>query len=268
MGVFVATDLDRTMIYSRRALGLRQAAAAVCVELRDGADAAFMTAAAARTYAELVERVAVVPVTTRVPEQYARIRLPGRPPRFAVAANGGVLYLDGVADRSWSRTVASMLAGTVPLREVWAHVARVCSPQWTKKLRNADGLFCYAILYPPLVPAGFLGDMAGWAAERGWQTSLQGRKLYWVPERLTKSAAVAEIARRVGASTVLAAGDSMLDVDLLLRADHAIHPRHGELFERGWSAPGVERTTASGASAGEQIVSWFARHVVAGSGTR
>lgn len=258
MTVLVATDLDRTMIYSRKALGIGEPVARpVPVEVHDGANSSFMTAEAARAYAELGEVAVVVPVTTRVPEQYLRVRLPGRPPRFAVAANGGVLYLDGVADRSWSKSVAAMLADTVPLSEVWAHTAQVCSPQWTKKVRNADGLFCYAILYPHLVPAGFVDDLTGWAAERGWRTSLQGRKLYWVPELLTKSAAVAEIARRIEPELVVAAGDSLLDVDMLLAADRAVHPRHGELFEQGWSAPGVGCTRASGAVAGQEIIDWF-----------
>src|SRR5581483_2084983 len=95
-------------------------------------------------------------------------------------------------------------------------------------------------------------------AERGWRTSLQGRKLYWVPERLTKSAAVAEVAKRSGCERVLAAGDSLLDVDLLLAAERGIHPRHGELHEQGWSAPNVVSTEASGIAAGEEIVRWFA----------
>jgi len=52
-------------------------------------------------------------------------------------------------------------------------------------------------------------------------------------------------------------------VDMLLAADRAIHPAHGELFERGWSAPRVRRTAARGAFAGEEIVrtlsGWIAR---------
>ncbi|MEO6886314.1 MAG: HAD family hydrolase [Jatrophihabitantaceae bacterium] len=258
MSVLVATDLDRTMIYSRKALGHgERVERPVTVEVHDGADSSFMTAAAARAFGALADSTVLVPVTTRVPEQYLRVGLPGRPPQFAVAANGGVLYVDGVADRGWAKSVATMLAGTVPLSEVWAHTAQVCSPQWTKKVRNADGLFCYAILYPHLVPAGFVDDMTGWAAERGWRTSLQGRKLYWVPELLTKSAAVAEIARRIEPELLVAAGDSLLDVDLLLAADRAIHPRHGELFEQGWSSPKVTCTRASGAAAGEEILTWF-----------
>jgi hypothetical protein len=172
-----------------------------------------------------------------------------------------VLYVDGVADKAWSARVRRQLDAQFPFSGVWDYVAHVCHAEWTNKIRNADNLFCYAIVHPSKLPSGFADDVAGWAAERGWRTSLQGRKLYWVPEELTKSAAVAEVARRAEADIVLAAGDSLLDVDMLLAADRSIHPSHGELFDRGWSAPSVVSTAERGALAGEEIVNWFAAQV-------
>lgn len=259
MTSLLAVDLDRTLIYSKRARSLGPDGQPVeCVEVHDGKPASFVTATAAAELVALAERAVLVPVTTRVIEQYQRVHLPGPAPRFAIAANGGTLLVDGRVDRRWSRGVERALAGTFPLEQVWDQVAHVCHPEFTVKLRNAAELFCYAVVHPRRLPAGFVGDVSGWAAERGWRVSLQGRKLYWVPEQLTKSAAVAEVARRAGCERVLAAGDSLLDVDLLLAADRGIHPRHGELYEQGWSAPNVVSTAASGIVAGEQIVRWFA----------
>jgi hypothetical protein len=260
--VLVATDLDRTMIYSRRAGQLDSPAPPLVeVEQHDGAAASWMTAAAASAFEQLAATVAVVPVTTRVPEQLARVRLPGRPPPFTVASNGGHLYVGADLDDDWTRRVRKTLAEGHPLAEVWEHVGQVCRPEFTRALRNAAGLFCYAAIEPGELPSGFVDDVGAWAAERGWRVSRQGRKLYWVPDQLTKSAAVAEVADRLGAETVFAAGDSLLDVDLLLAADRAIHPRHGELYEGGWSAPTVATTQASGLRAGEEIVHWLADQV-------
>jgi hypothetical protein len=258
MVLLAATDLDRTLIYSKKALALSaDRPPLVCVEVHHGKDEAFMTQAAAETYAELAQTCLVVPVTTRIAEQYERVRLPGPPSRFAIAANGGVLYVHGKRDRAWSKRVRLALSESYPLSEVWDYVGHVCRPEWTVKLRNADDYFCYAVVHVDRLPTGFVTDLSGWAAERGWRMSLQGRKLYWVPERLTKSAAVAEVARRADADVVVAAGDSLLDVDFLLRATHAIVPRHGELFDTGWSAPHAVRTRAAGVLAGEEIVAWF-----------
>ncbi|MEO7263052.1 MAG: HAD family hydrolase, partial [Jatrophihabitantaceae bacterium] len=218
----------------------------------------FMTAAAARLTAALASRAALVPVTTRVPEQLARITLPGPPSRYAVAANGGVLLVDGEADPAWQRRVALAVAESATLSDVMCYVRQRCLPAWTLQIREAGGLFCYAVLGKAGAPDGFVAEAADWAAGRGWAVSAQGRKLYWVPSGLTKTAAVSEVADRVGAELVLAAGDSLLDRELLRYADRGIHPAHGELFSSGWSAPGVECTLAAGVLAGQEIVEWFA----------
>lgn len=253
-----ATDLDRTLIYSRTALALGpDAPELVCVERYQDREASFMTQQAASLCDSLASLGTLVPVTTRMPDQLARVRLPGPPARYAIAANGGVLLVDGAVDRPWTAAVTSRLTDVAPLAEIWAEVQRACRPEWTKKLRDADGLFCYAVVDRALLPATFAADTAAWAAERGWQASLQGSKLYWLPTSLTKAAAVAEVARRIDVDVVLAAGDSLLDRDLLLGADRGIHPRHGELFDTGWTAPHVGRTEAAGVLAGQQVLEWF-----------
>lgn len=267
MTVLAACDLDRTLIYSRGALETHGHAdlALTAVERHEHEDASWMTATAAAAFAQLARRAEVVPVTTRTPEQWQRVRLPGPPARFVIAANGGVLLVDGRVDHGWDATVAAALARSAPLAEIWAHVSQVCRPEWTVKLRNARGLFCYAVLHRKRIPAGFVAEAAGWAEQRGWRLSLQGRKLYWVPAALTKSAAVAEVARRIGARLVLAAGDSLLDLDLLEAADAGIVARHGELVASDWTASTVAVTAQRGVLAGEEIVDWLATEVSRGA---
>jgi hypothetical protein len=258
--VLIATDLDRTLVYSRAALALSPGALPplTCVERRAGEQVSFMTAAAARLTAALADRTVLVPVTTRLPEQLSRVRLPGPPSRFAVAANGGVLLVDGTPEPAWQARVAVTVAASTPLSDVARYIRRTCDPAWTVQVREAGGLFCYAVLAEAGAPDGFVAEASEWAAERGWTVSAQGRKLYWMPRGLTKTAAVREVAHRVGAELVLAAGDSLLDRELLCHADRGIHPAHGELFAGGWTAPGVECTRAAGVLAGQEIVEWFA----------
>jgi hypothetical protein len=263
MTVLIATDLDRTLVYSRAALALTGAELPelTCVERRNGEPVGFLTAAAARLLAGLAGRAVLVPVTTRTPEQLARIELPGPPPRFAVAANGGVLLEAGVPDPRWQRRVASALAGSAALSDILTYIRQYCSAAWTRHIREAAGLFCYVVLEECGAPDGFVAEATDWAARRGWTVSAQGRKLYWTPDGLTKAAAVAEVARRVEPGLVLAAGDSLLDRELIRFADRGIVPAHAELAGSGWSAPGVVCTTASGVLAGEEIVAWFAARV-------
>ncbi|MGA5816258.1 HAD family hydrolase [Kitasatospora sp. NPDC094028] len=261
-GALIASDLDRTLIYSERALALdapdHLAPRLLCVEVYGGRPLSFLTERAAGLLAELARRATFVPATTRTVEQYRRVNLPGPEPSWAICANGGQLLADGVPDADWRREITGRIAaGAAPLAEVVRHLDDCAALPWTLKRRVADELFTYLVVERAALPEGWLADLTGWCADRGWRVSLQGRKVYAVPEPLTKSAALAEVVRRTGASTVLAAGDSLLDADLLLAADAAWRPGHGELAESGWTAPGVTGLEQVGAAAGEEIVRRF-----------
>ncbi|MFI5617544.1 HAD family hydrolase [Streptomyces sp. NPDC051567] len=270
MTVLIASDLDRTLIYSAAALGLTmpdpQAPRLLCVEVHESKPLSFMTETAAALLTALTTDPAVVfvPATTRTRKQYQRIRFPGRPAPYAICANGGQLLVDGVPDRDWRREVAARLEREcAPLEEVHAHLLATADPVWLRKARVAEDLFAYLVVERDLVPQEWLKALTAWADARGWTVSLQGRKLYAVPRPLTKSAAMREVARRTGATATLAAGDSLLDADLLLAADAAWRPGHGELADASWTAPSVTALTGAGVLAGEEILREFTREAAA-----
>ncbi|MFF1644239.1 HAD family hydrolase [Streptomyces sp. NPDC058240] len=260
----VASDLDRTLIYSAAALQLAmpdaEAPRLLCVEVYDHKPLSYLTETAAALLDELAGTTVFVPTTTRTREQYGRIHLPGPAPRFAICANGGHLLVDGESDPDWQRQVARRLADEcASLAEVRAHLLAAADPAWLLKERVAEDLFAYLVVERPLLPEDWVKELGEWARTRGWTVSLQGRKIYAVPGPLTKSAAMNEVARRTGATLTLAAGDSLLDADLLLAADRAWRPAHGELGDTGWHAPHAEVTAAHGVAAGEEILRHFLR---------
>jgi len=257
-GPLACCDLDRTLIYSAGALLLegedRHAPALVVAEVYQGRPLSFLTRTAELLLAGIAEAGAFVPVTTRTMAQYRRIRLPGPPPRYAVTTNGGRILVDGEPDPAWTARVAQELAGRcAPLAEITARLARPEYSAWLLRLRDAEELFAYAIVERDNLPPADLAGLELWCAERGWTVSLQGRKLYCVPDTITKEAAVAEIVRRSGGGPVIAAGDSLLDQGLLLAADHAFRTAHGELETAGFQAPHLAVTAARGVLAGEEI---------------
>ncbi|MGW5940296.1 HAD family hydrolase [Streptomyces celluloflavus] len=264
MSAIVASDLDRTLIYSAAALDLAmpdaEAPRLLCVETYERKPQSYMTETAAGLLAELAGNTFFVPATTRTREQYGRIHLPGPAPEFAICANGGHLLVRGESDLAWQRAVAARIAARcAPLDEVRAHLIRSADPAWLLKERVAEDLFVYLVVERSLLSRTWVQDLTGWADERGWTVSLQARKLYAVPKPLTKSAAVAEVARRTGGSGFLAAGDSLLDADLLLAADHGWRPGHGELADSRWHAPHVTALGERGVAAGEEILRAFIR---------
>lgn len=254
----VCCDLDRTLIYSANALLLegedRRAPALTVAEVYQGRPISFLTRTAERLLAEIAAACTFVPVTTRTVAQYQRIRLPGPAPRYAVTSNGGRLLIDGEPDPAWTAHLTRKLGSScAPLEEIAARLARPEHTPWLLRLRDAEELFVYAIVEREQLPAADLAGLELWCAERGWTVSLQGRKLYCVPEVITKEAAVAEVLCRSGGSPLIAAGDSLLDRGMLLAADHAFRPAHGELEAAGFKAPQLTVTGARGVLAGEEI---------------
>ena len=179
-GALVSVDLDRTMIYSRNALGAAFEDAVTCVEIYQDAPLSFMSIDAAESLRSLAAAALVVPTTTRTIEQFQRIALPGAPWRYAITSNGGNILVDGVPDGSWR-------AGF-----------------------TADDLFCYLVVEPTEVPAGFLTEWSCWCAARGWNVSQQGRKIYTMPDVVSKSRAVAEVRARAIEDGMLDAGVAFL----------------------------------------------------------
>ncbi len=269
--VLVASDLDATLIYSARSMLLRvpddQAPSMLCVEVHDRKPVAFMTLAAANAVHRLNELGALMPVTTRTMAQYQRVHLPGPQPEYAVCANGGRLLHRGREDEDYTAEIAATLAtSSAPLEEVLEHVTTVAQlgqrAGFVKSYRSAERLFCYIVLHTAQRPDDWFAQLAQPCADLGWEVTSQGRKIYLVPNGLTKADAVAAVAERTGAGTVLAAGDSLLDLSLLTFADAAIRPRHGELHAVGWSRPNVTVTNAEGILGGEEIAAWML-HAVA-----
>ncbi|MFI6871189.1 HAD family hydrolase [Nocardia sp. NPDC050406] len=261
----IATDLDRTMIYSRNAFGADANLRTVCVEHLEGAPLSFMTTTAAQRMRTLTEPAAVVPTTTRTIKQFNRIRLPGAPWRYAVTSNGGNILVNGVPDMRWRIDLdAEVRAASATLSEVSAELRGRIDDSWATKFRIADHLFCYLVVKPKLVPADFLAEWDSWCQARGWSASQQGRKIYTMPKVVCKSRAVAEVRRRLTESgeldtsaTYLAAGDGALDAEMLRAADSAIRPRHGELEQLNFTHPNLTITRTAGILAGEEMVDWF-----------
>ena len=268
MTALIACDLDRTLIYSKNAIGTT-ATDLVCVEHYDGGELSYMTPHAISLLHTLATEAVVVPATTRTIAQYQRVRLPDAY-RYAVCSSGGNILVDGVPDESWRAAVdARIAAGGPPLDEIVAELHRRISDDWVRNFRIAEDLFCYVVVDLDCQPDDFVPDWGRWCAPRGWVVSQQGRKIYTVPETLCKSSAVAEIARRLPeVPRILAAGDGALDAELLKFAHAAIRPRHGELEALGWQSDHLTVTAAAGVLAAEELLQWFRDEVASSTNDR
>jgi len=236
--VLITTDLDRTLIFSKRATAqLGGALPADPVEM-PGSSGSTQTAgelcwAARDAIAALPGYARLCLATSRNLTRVARLRLPFEVP-YAIAANGGVVLVDGKPDRQWAGHIQRELAAVAPAGDVQAVLGGYSGEPWLERLGEPDDMCCVAIVDPAGPPADQLAEIEQGCSGKGWRASLIGRKLYVFPAAFGKEHAVAYIAEQMAAfggqvPRRLAAGDTEHDRAMLEAADVGWVPAGSDL---------------------------------------
>ena len=232
-----ASDLDQTLIYSPKSFRLlpeEPMPAVTSIEIYEGREISFMADDTIERLEEIARRSFFVPVTTRTIDQYQRISLFHQKikPTYAVVSNGGNLIINGVVDKAWQGIIdMKMNQLCLNTEDMRANLQELCHPSWAGSIRMADGLFYYCVIERDKVPLSEIENFSLWAQSQQWNVSLQGRKLYIVPQVVNKWSGVAYIQELLQEKIVVAAGDSLLDLCMLKQANYGIVPAHGELWD-------------------------------------
>ncbi|MGN6796413.1 MAG: hypothetical protein ACTHJW_28845 [Streptosporangiaceae bacterium] len=294
--VLITTDLDRTLLFSRRAtaqLGGALPADPVESVAGDVGNQGHGTAGAGSpgTGAELCHAVRdclmalpqharLCVATSRSVSRLARLRLPFSIP-YAIAANGGVILIDGVPESRWETRIKRLLAAAAPADVVRGVLggsdgpgsprgAGEAGPPWLVRMGDADDMCCMAIVDLALFDREEYAAIAHRCRELGWKVSLVGRKLYAFPVGFGKehaAAYIAEMIAKVGAAPLrLAAGDTEHDRCMLADADLAWIPAGSELA----SSPDDDFlvTSQPGHAAAAQITAEWLHHCRNGTAPR
>jgi hypothetical protein len=248
----IFSDLDGTLIYSKRYLdGVRDV---VEVEGLGGKPLAWMTSKSAGSLRAARGLAHFIPTSTRVLEQYERLRLPGGPADYAILGNGGRIYVGGAEDSAWTGHIRALSAGVTPPSAIAASLEReLVGESWVREIRYFDDIVCVTAHRGAEPHAGFYDFASDLAAGNGYASFPQGRKTHLIPSHITKEAAAAEVAERLGVKRTFAAGDHALDAGIMRWADDATQPAHGADID------GIRTTRAGGAAAADEITRDFIR---------
>jgi len=262
-----ASDLDQTLIYSSKAFRMLpnvSAPAVSLVEIYDGRGISFMADNAIRQLEQWAFKNFFVPVTTRTIEQYQRISLFREKivPTYGVVSNGGNVMVNGVVDQGWQKKIRAKISQLCLCeQDVLRQFSEISHPSWSAPLKMADSCFHYCIVERDKIPTSELINFTLWAKAQNWNISLQGRKLYIVPQVVNKWDAVAYVRDLLRAKVIIAAGDSLLDLCMLEQADYAIAPRHGEIWDNHCSgmlpASKIKFTKQVGILASQDILDYL-----------
>ncbi|WP_054025136.1 HAD family hydrolase [Bacillus sp. FJAT-28004] len=258
-----ASDLDQTLIYSVRSKGEIELEEMVPVERYEDRYISYMTKPAIQKLQELASMARFVPVTTRIPEQFNRIfgiREQFRP-EYVIVSNGGTVLRNGEIDQEWHSFVREAVREhCAEHTEIASLFAEISSTHWVRSTDLCDELFYSIKVERDYLPHETLEELKLKLVSLGWSYSLQGRKIYLVPERVSKGAAIQYVKEKLASKFVYAAGDSLLDESLLLAADYAISPVHGELGRFYRAHPHIQFTQARGALASEELLDSILEH--------
>ncbi|PAB60592.1 HAD family hydrolase [Anaeromicrobium sediminis] len=250
-----ASDLDRTLIYSKRFIENICREEIVLVEKIDEKEISYMTKKALDHLVKLKDQLLFVPVTTRTIKQYKRIFMLNEviSPKYAVVSNGGNILIDGQVDEQWSNIIEGKLNKCAPIDEVRKEFEKV-KGDWVLRGYDADNLFLYYIVDEENVNEETLSMFRKWLDRVNWNMSLQGRKLYFVPNCINKWSPIEYIKNKERKNTVFASGDSLLDMPMLNMANYSIAPTHGEIFKSYDKIEIIEFTDRSGILCAEEII--------------
>ena len=260
MTVLFASDLDQTLIYSRRSMGNEvKPEELIEVERYEGKPQSFMTEQSQAALWELEADTVFVPVTTRTREQYERVTgiyEGSEPPQFAIISNGAVILENGEPIKKWSTDIRRRCVDEkTVIEELMPVIKQYFDEEWVLRIRRAEDWFVYLIIDRAQFPEEKIGFYTGIFRKIGWGMSLQGRKLYFMPVSITKAAAMEYVRDRINADFVIAAGDSLLDLDLLESADAGLLASHGEAVRTDAEVSDhIIVTEEQGIKAGEEIL--------------
>ncbi|WP_285398015.1 hypothetical protein [Lysinibacillus sp. fls2-241-R2A-57] len=229
------SDLDRTLIYSRRMMdNFPPATDTVVVEQRANEIISMMTEVTAPLLQQVHKQVQFVPVTTRALYQYEQIHfINDLSPTFAITSNGGTILEKGRPYEPWTKTLRMRIEdSSIPQRDMLKHFHTIKSDTWLQRSFYIDDLFYVHhvdvdVLRPDELQA-IIQEFDGY----GWHVLLQGKKLYFMPKVLTKEAAIEYMKELCTYDVHVAAGDSIMDYGMLAMADIAYTPHHGDLKDK------------------------------------
>lgn len=207
------SDLDNTMIFSHhREIGNKK----IVVEHLDGRAQSFMTRFTYDFFTK-ADWLNIIPVTTRTEQQYRRIECTQELRfKYAIICNGGKLLIDGKEDLGWScKTDALARDCYDSIDRATEMLSYLCSDE---AVHRPEKYMSYAKCNNPesvYIELRKVIDLNKVNIQR------DGRKVYIFANGITKGEALKRFIDGRKSETIIAAGDNLMDVSMLNRADIA-----------------------------------------------
>lgn len=262
-----ASDLDSTLIFSSRHCKLINDDKLFPVDFYNN-NCSSITKSMKDTLEHIHKSMLFIPVTTRSPNEYKRIKYFYEviKPKYAVVANGGIILKNGIELKAWSDIITSKMEKVVSVSTMIKLCSFFLESDLVKSYKTCEDLFIYSILDEDKL-ANMLSNvesdldyfeaLRSFCSKYNYNVSKQGRKVYIVPDCINKYDPLSYIMQSENINMFLAAGDSLLDYPMIKNSNYGIVPSHGELLDNlppKKLADNIYITKESGIFAGEELL--------------
>ncbi|OCA86791.1 hypothetical protein A8L44_05795 [Bacillus sp. FJAT-27986] len=256
--ILFTSDLDRTLIYSKNMMDKYPIDNQITpVEFKDDQVITYMSQTSIDLLQQFNQQHLFVPVTTRALYQYERIEVFQQKikPKYAIVSNGGTILVDGKSDSEWDDFIKNHLSVTsLPHHDMLNTFAKIRHDSWVEREFYIDSLFYMYHVNKDTLPHQELLSFEDELNKIGWRTFLHGRKLYILPSNLNKVFAVEHLKKRLDYDIHTAAGDSLMDYDMIAIADKGYSLKHGELYDVKPNDPKINWLKGKGAASTEDLI--------------
>lgn len=208
---YLFTDLDRTMIFSKRFLSDK--IKLTPVEFKEGRIISYMTPQALALTKEYHQHI--IPVTTRSLNEFRRVE-PYQLCPWAIVGNGSLILHNNQPVQEWTELLSAQLKPSRHDYEVLIHWLNTQCTHLLEREATPREKFIFA-----KVQESFKAEIKNRLQEKlkeypDWQFVLQSKKLYLMPTVVSKEKAIEYILEQLpDAHPIYFAGDGSLDINMI-----------------------------------------------------
>ncbi len=246
-----ATDLDRTIIYSRSFVTKENMQ--YLAMFPDGNAVNFMTKKAYDLLKKIKEKIYVIPCTTRSLEQFTRL-LQFRDCEYAICDNGATILHNGKINKQWEFVVnKNMEFCTRDLLVLQDNIQK--QDFLGNTIRFIDKYFLFFKTNDTTKCRDWLESVVD---KKKFYYTISGKKCYIFPKFMTKDTALRYLLDTIGETDLITSGDSQVDFGMLDMATKGAYLPLNDYFEFDFNfnfAKNITILSNMGISAGEYILS-------------
>ena len=244
-----ATDLDRTMIYSKKFINDENKD--TVIEFEDGKIKSYMTKKSKKIFDELKQKITIIPCTTRSREQFERLSY-FQDCKYAICSNGANIFIDGKIDAQWKFIMQeNMMMCIKELREI------------EDLLKNKDfvvdgnvrAVDCYFLFFKSDKMDKCKSYLNKNLDKEKFYYSTSSSKVYIFPQFVSKKHALRYLTDKIGDKDIIVAGDSDVDFAMMeLATVGSFIPVHNTPVDINKDLKNISLIYNNGLLAGELIL--------------